>query len=172
MNISVFEGIFGLKSQIFITAEFILRHESGALTLPERQNIYSPRRRKDAKSDVRFSPAWIFICATVVVLPFRQKLAGELKASTAMNISVFEGVFGLKSQIFITAEFILRGESAALTLPGRQNIYSPRRRKDRKSDFRFSPASIFICATAVVLPFRQKLAGELKVPTVMDMYRE
>ena len=34
-------------------------------------------------------------------LPFRQKWAGELKASTAMDISVFEGVFGLKSRIFI-----------------------------------------------------------------------
>jgi hypothetical protein len=55
------------------------------------------------------------------LLPFRQTLAGELKASTAMDISVFEGVFGLKSRIFITAGFILRGESAALTLPERQN---------------------------------------------------
>jgi hypothetical protein len=35
------------------------------------------------------------------LLPFRQKWAGELKASTAMDISVFEGVFGLKSRIFI-----------------------------------------------------------------------
>jgi hypothetical protein len=32
-----------------------------------------------------------------------------------------ENLFGLKSRIFITAEFILRGESAALTLPERQN---------------------------------------------------
>jgi hypothetical protein len=48
-------------------------------------------------------------------LPFRQKLAGELKASTAMDISVFEGVFGLKRRIFITAEFILRHESSPET---------------------------------------------------------
>jgi hypothetical protein len=73
MNISVFEGIFGLKSRIFITAEFILRYESATITLPERQNIYSPRRRKNRKSDFRFSPVWIFICPTVVVLPFRQQ---------------------------------------------------------------------------------------------------
>jgi len=32
MDISVFEGIFGLKSRIFITAEFILRHESSSET--------------------------------------------------------------------------------------------------------------------------------------------
>jgi hypothetical protein len=69
----VFQNVSGLKSRIFITAEFILRHESAALTLPERQNIYSPRRRKDAKLDVRFSPASIFICVTAVVLPFRQQ---------------------------------------------------------------------------------------------------
>ena len=35
------------------------------------------------------------------LLPFRQKWAGELKTSTVMDISVFEGVFGLKSRIFI-----------------------------------------------------------------------
>ncbi|MFZ6038896.1 MAG: hypothetical protein ACOYU1_11800 [Bacteroidota bacterium] len=32
MDISVFEGIFGLKSRIFITAEFSLRHESSSET--------------------------------------------------------------------------------------------------------------------------------------------
>jgi len=32
MDISVFEGVFGLKSRIFITAEFILRHESSSET--------------------------------------------------------------------------------------------------------------------------------------------
>jgi hypothetical protein len=32
MDISVFVGVFGLKSQIFITAEFILRYESSSET--------------------------------------------------------------------------------------------------------------------------------------------
>jgi len=49
------------------------------------------------------------------LLPFRQKWAGELKAPTAMNISVFEGIFGLKSRIFITAAFSLRHESSSET---------------------------------------------------------
>jgi len=47
------------------------------------------------------------------LLPFRQKWAGESKTSTVMDISVFEDVFGLKSRIFITAEFILRHESSS-----------------------------------------------------------
>ena len=57
------------------------------------------------------------------LLPFRQRLAGELKTSTVMDISVFESVFGLKSRIFITAEFILRHESSSETcLEGRTFI--------------------------------------------------
>jgi hypothetical protein len=59
MDIFVFEGIFGLKSRIFITAEFILRHESSPETC--------------LKGSIFPSPAWIFICATAVVLPFRQQ---------------------------------------------------------------------------------------------------
>ncbi len=70
-----------------------------------------------------FLPAQIFINAATIVLPFRQypvvvsfpqvgdpwlsrllpfrqKQAGELKTSIAMDISVFEGIFGLKSRIF------------------------------------------------------------------------
>jgi hypothetical protein len=35
MDISVFVGVFGLKSRIFITAEFILRHESSSETCLE-----------------------------------------------------------------------------------------------------------------------------------------
>ena len=47
------------------------------------QYFYSPRRRKDAKSDFRFSPLWIFVYTTAIVLPFRQRIGNELKASTA-----------------------------------------------------------------------------------------
>jgi len=49
--------------------------------------------------------------------------SSAFQAKTRRWIESFhcEGLFGLKSRIFITAEFILRGESAALTLPERQN---------------------------------------------------
>ena len=112
------EGIFGLKSRIFITAEFILRGESSSETCLEGRTFI---RHEDAKSDFRFSPVWIFVCATAVVLPFRQgfscclrpqvaylrlwrllpfrqKWVGELKASTAMDISVFESISAWKAE--------------------------------------------------------------------------
>jgi hypothetical protein len=41
MDISVFEGVFGLKSRIFITAEFILRHESPSETCLEGRTFPS-----------------------------------------------------------------------------------------------------------------------------------
>jgi hypothetical protein len=42
MDISVFQGVFGLKSRIFITAEFILRHESLSETCLEGSTFPSP----------------------------------------------------------------------------------------------------------------------------------
>jgi len=42
MDISVFEGVFGLKSRIFITAEFILRHESSSETCLKGSTFPSP----------------------------------------------------------------------------------------------------------------------------------
>jgi hypothetical protein len=130
--------LFGLEKPDFHNLKIYSAGSILVWTLPGRQDLYLPRRRKDAKSDFRFSPVWIFICTTVRVLPFRQRLqgrlrpqvgdlrlwrllpfrqkwAGELKTSTVMDISVFEGIFGLKSRIFITAEFILRHESSSET---------------------------------------------------------
>jgi hypothetical protein len=43
MDIPVFEGVFGLKSRIFITVEFILRHESSPETCPEGSTYYPIR---------------------------------------------------------------------------------------------------------------------------------
>jgi hypothetical protein len=43
MDISVFEGVFGLKSRIFITAEFILRHESSPETYLKGRTYYPIR---------------------------------------------------------------------------------------------------------------------------------
>jgi hypothetical protein len=56
------------------------------------------------------------------VIAFQAKAALLSKEG---DTSFFRMFFGLKSRIFITVEFILRGESAALTLPERQNFYSP-----------------------------------------------
>ena len=91
------------------------------------------------KHGYRFLPAWIFICTTARVLPFRQGLLWCLRPqvvtcgyegyclsgkSEPVNwrlplrwISVFEGIFGLKSRIFITAAFSLRHESSSETCP-------------------------------------------------------
>jgi hypothetical protein len=51
MDISVFEGVFGLKSRIFITVEFILRHESLSETCLE--------------GSIFPSPVQIFICVLI-----------------------------------------------------------------------------------------------------------
>jgi hypothetical protein len=65
-----------------------------------------------------FLPTQIFIDAATIVLPFRQKWAGELKTSTAMNISVFQDVFRLEKPNFHkelqVTNFELRMRSSAL----------------------------------------------------------
>ncbi len=53
MDIFVFEGVFGLKSRIFITAEFILRHESSPETCLEGSTFI---RHEGAKTRSRLRP--------------------------------------------------------------------------------------------------------------------
>jgi len=72
-------------------------------------------------------PAKIFINAAAIVLPFRQRMfVASLSAGrrpAVMNVFAFqatmssciENFLGLKSRIFITAEFILRHESSSET---------------------------------------------------------
>jgi len=70
------------------------------------------------------------------LLPFRQRLAGELKVLTAMDFCI-QGCFWLEKPNFHNLSIYSEAWILVENLPVRQNIYLPRRRKDAKLNFRF-----------------------------------
>jgi len=83
------------------------------------------------------------------LLPFRQKHANELKASTAMGFCI-RRYFWLEKPDFHNRRIHSAAWIVVRNLPGRQYFYSPRRRNDAKSA---SPSEYHNpCAAAALVP--------------------